>query len=172
MRGFTKSKLNLKIDSKTYDEYKKCISDLTKNETVRSMDRFIQHNNITCMEHSIYVSYISYSICRRLNFDYRSAARGGLLHDFFLYDWHTTKTNDGLHGFTHPYVALKNANKLFKLNDVEKDIIVKHMWPLTIKLPKYKETFIIVFVDKYCAFLESVRLANKANIYELMSNIF
>ena len=166
-----KDSLNLKSDSSNYDEYKKCISDLAQNEIVRSMENFIQHSNITCMEHSVYVSYISYLMCRRLKLDYCSAARGGLLHDLFLYDWHTTKTNDGLHGFTHPYTALENANKHFDLNDLEKDIIVKHMWPLTVKFPKYKETFIVAFVDKYCASMEIIKSNSKDTIYTLMQNV-
>ena len=39
----------------------------------------------------------------------------------------------------------------FDLNDMEKDIIVKHMWPLTIVPPKFKESYIVTLVDKYCA---------------------
>jgi len=169
MINLIKSKLNLKADSSRYEEYKKCISNLAQSETVWSMENFVQHSNITCLEHSIYVSYISYLICRHFKLDYCSAARGGLLHDFFLYDWHTTKTNNGLHGFTHPYTALKNAKGCFYLNDLEKDIIVKHMWPLTVKLPKYKEAFIVSFVDKYCAFMEIIKIGNRAVIYRLIS---
>ncbi|MDV3427642.1 MAG: HD family phosphohydrolase [Bacillota bacterium] len=172
MIDFIKSKLNRKEDSGNLQEYKNCISDLAENETVCSMEGFIQHSNITCLQHSIYVSYTSYLICRHIGLDYRSAARGGLLHDFFLYDWHITKSDNGMHGFTHPYTALKNANKLFNLNDVEKDIIVKHMWPLTIKLPKYKETFIVVFADKYCACMEIIKLSRLVNIYSLMGNSY
>ncbi len=168
MINLIKSKLNLEVDFSSYEEYKRCISDLVQNEIIWSMGSFVQHSNITCLEHSIYVSYISYLICRRLNFDYCSAARGGLLHDFFLYDWHITKSSDGLHGFTHPYTALENANKSFDLNDLEKDIIVKHMWPLTVKLPKYKEAFIVSFVDKYCALMEIIKLGNRAVIYRLI----
>lgn len=162
-----KSKLNLKADSYSYIEYKKCINDLMQNETVRSMEKFMQHSNVTCLEHSIYVSYISYLICRRLRLDYLSAARGGLLHDFFLYDWHITKPNKGLHGFTHPHTALENANKNFCLNEIEKDIILKHMWPLIIRLPKYKESFIVSFVDKYCTLMEIIKFSSRANLYRL-----
>ena len=36
----------------------------------------------------------------------------------------------------------------------EKDIILKHMWPVTFSTPKYLETFIVTFVDKYCAIKE------------------
>lgn len=118
------------------------------------MERFIQHRNTNCLEHSINVSYKSYLICRGLGLDYQSAARGGLLHDFFLYDWHITKPKNGLHGLTHPGTALKNADEKFSLNEIEKDIIEKHMWPLTLKLPKYEESFVVSFVDKRCTLRE------------------
>ncbi len=68
----------------------------------------------------------------------------------------------GFHAFTHPKKALENAYNLFELNDKEKDIILKHMWPITIYLPKYKESYIITLVDKYCAIQESIK-AYKSN---------
>lgn len=144
----------LKSDTCSYVEYKKCISYMIQNEIVRSMEQFKQHGGISCLEHSINVSYNSYFICRHLGLDYQSAARGGLLHDLFLYDWHTTKQEKGLHGFSHPYIALENATKIFVLNEIEIDIIKKHMWPLTIVLPKYKESLVVMLVDKYCALME------------------
>ena len=110
--------MKLKIKLRSYDEYKICIGDLAENEVIGSMDSFIQHGNVTCLQHSIYVSYISYFICRRLGLDYCSAARGGLLHDFFLYDWHIRNSHKGLHGFTHPYTALENANKAITINNI------------------------------------------------------
>jgi uncharacterized protein len=39
---------------------------------------------------------------------------------------------------------------------VERDIILKHMFPITRELPRYKETYVIVLVDKYCAVAEHV----------------
>ncbi|QNU67909.1 HD family phosphohydrolase [Ruminiclostridium herbifermentans] len=163
-----KSKLNLEVDSSSFEEYKSCICELTENTKINLMDNFIQHSNVTCLEHSIYVSYISFLVCKRLKLDYSSAARGGLLHDFFLYDWHKAKQERGLHGFTHPYTALKNANENFNLNDLEKDIIVKHMWPLTIRLPKYKESFVVAFVDKYCALMEILKIGFSTNVLKLL----
>lgn len=155
MIKWIKSKLKLKADSTSREDYKKCISELIQHEKVESMKNFIQHGDITCLQHSLTVSYYSYHICRVLGFDYNSAARGGLLHDFFLYDWHDKKPEEGLHGFVHPQIALKNAKKHFKLNELEKDIIQKHMWPLTLRFPKYKEAYVVSFVDKYCAALET-----------------
>ena len=37
----------------------------------------------------------------------------------------------------------------------EKDIILKHMWPVTIAFPNSMEGFILTFVDKYCAMNET-----------------
>jgi uncharacterized protein len=160
-------KLSLKVDSSSDSEYKNCISDLIQNEIVCSMKDFVQHSNVTCLEHSLFVSYDSYLICKRLGLNFYSAARGGLLHDFFLYDWHNAKPYKGLHGFIHPYVALENANKYFYLNDMEKDIITKHMWPLTLRFPRYKEALIVAFVDKYCAAMEVVNWGSRKNVYRL-----
>ena len=61
----------------------------------------------------------------------------------------------GLHAFTHGKQACKNACKIFDLNEKEKDIIIKHMWPVTIEFPKSIEGFVLTFVDKYCAMAES-----------------
>ena len=80
-----------------------------------------------------------------------------MLHDLFLYDWRVRQPDrKGLHAFTHGKVACNNACKLFDLNEKEKDIIIKHMWPVTIEFPKSIEGFILTFVDKYCALSESL----------------
>lgn len=146
-------------DIENDEEYLECIKDLLCNEAVKSMDNYIQHGTTTTLEHCLTVSYISYKIAKKFNLDARSTARAGLLHDLFLYDWHKVIEKKPLfkkHGFTHPQVALKNACKYFNLNDIEKDIISKHMWPLTFRhVPKYKESIIVTTVDKYCSTKET-----------------
>lgn len=153
-------------------EYESCVRDLLAHDLVLSMQEYIQHGDINCLEHSLHVSYNSYLACKRYNFDYRSAARAGLLHDFFLYDWHQPRDAKGLHGFTHPHTALANATQHFSLSDLEKDIIVKHMWPLTIKPPRYKEAYIVSFVDKYCATLETLQYRKKQDLYLFHNQIY
>lgn len=151
-----KSKLSLKINFTLEKEYCECVWDLIDHEKVKLMKKYMQHGDISCYDHSLHVSYISFRLCKKLGLDPCSAARGGLLHDFFLYDWHTdSKPYTGLHGFVHPSIALKNANEYFSLNNIEKDIIEKHMWPLTLRLPKYKESYVVLMVDKYCATFET-----------------
>jgi uncharacterized protein len=147
-----------------YTEYRRCVKDLLAAPDVLSMEGFVQHGSVTCLQHCLQVSYRSYHLCKRLGLDYRSAARGGLLHDMFLYDWHEPDSHHGLHAFSHPAAALKNARAVLELNPVESDIIRKHMWPLTARFPRYWETFIVSCMDKYCAVLE-VKDAVRMTLY-------
>jgi uncharacterized protein len=139
-------------------EFENIIDDLICNETVQKMKDFKHHYNTSCFEHCKNVAYYSFLICKKYNLDYTSATRAAMLHDLFLYDWRKREHGrKGLHAFTHPKTALNNATQLFKLNKIEKDIILKHMWPVTLGFPRYKESFIITFVDKYCAIKESIK---------------
>ena len=149
--------LNKNIEKCT--EFNEILSDILSNETVKQMHNYIQHGEISCYTHCYYVAYYTYLICKKLKLDYKSAVRGAMLRDLFLYDWHTTSPADinekGVHAWAHPRIALKNASKIFNLNDTEKDIIRNHMWPVTLKFPKTKEAFIVSCMDKYSATAET-----------------
>jgi len=152
-----------KIDLEKYTEFYLLVEDLISNETVQKMKEFRQHYNSSTYEHCFNVAYISYKICKKLKLDYKAAARASMLHDLFLYDWRNSKKNLNLersHAFIHPKIALENASNLFDLTKKEKDIILKHMWPVTIKFPRYPESFIVTFVDKYSALQESFMFYN------------
>ena len=135
----------------------RCIADLLEHPQVQQMSQFIQHGDTTCLEHCLLVAFLTYRFCRRHRLVYRAAARAALLHDFFLYDWHThyQQTGQRFHGFHHPATALQNALEEFSLTDMQQDIIRKHMWPLTIIPPRYKEAYVVMWMDKYAAILET-----------------
>jgi len=146
----------LHLDSGEQD-FLACIDDLIFHPYIQSMNQFRHHKSATCLDHSLHVSYFSYTLCKALGWDYKSAARGGLLHDLFLYDWRTARLEEGRHGFVHPRIALDNACSIATVNEVERDIILKHMFPLTWRPPAYKESMLVCLVDKYCAVREMVR---------------
>lgn len=135
-------------------EFFNIIKDILNNETVQSLQLYKHHYGSNRYEHSLSVSYYSYKLCKFLGLDHVSAGRAGLLHDLFLYDCENPETRPKNHIKNHPKVALNNAEKHFLLNDIEKDIILKHMWPVTLSTPRYLETLIVTFVDKYCAIKE------------------
>lgn len=136
-------------------EYMSYVGELLERKEVQKLADFKQHRNSTRLDHSISVSYNSYLLAKKWNGDPRATARAGLLHDLFYYDWRTTKFDAGSHAYMHPRIACKNAAEITELSDVEKDIIIKHMWGATIAPPKYKESYIVTLVDKYCAIAEA-----------------
>ena len=136
-------------------EFINIIKDILENDTVREMKKYKQHYGTNCFNHCLFASYYCYISCKKLHLDYISCARAAMLHDFFLYDWRKRENGrKGLHAYTHAKTAYDNASKLFNLNEKQSDIILKHMWPVTLALPKYKESFILTLVDKHCALTE------------------
>lgn len=137
--------------------YMECVRDILEHPVFQSMERFIQHGSTSCKAHCLQVSYLSYHICLKYGWDSRAAARAGLLHDLFLYDWHThaKETGNHFHGFTHPRAAWRNAKKYFNLSVREADIILCHMWPLTPIPPKSMAGMSVVYADKLCSLTET-----------------
>jgi len=141
------------------NEYYETVQDILQHEEFLKLKDFFHHNS-SIYAHVHDVAYFSYRICKYLKLDYRSAARGALLHDFFLYDWRDHDVPDlpreKFHGLAHPAIAVVNAKKHFSINDIEEDIIKKHMWPLTLVPPRYKESYIVSFADKYLSSKEFI----------------
>ena len=137
-------------------EYLDCVEDILEHPVFRSMDQYIQHGETTCKDHCIQVSYRAYQTCRKHGWDWRASARGGLLHDLFLYDWHVPAKVRGhyLHGFTHPRTAAENAEKYFSVSEKEKQVILRHMWPLTLVPPATMAGMAVMWEDKVWGLLE------------------
>lgn len=155
----TRKKLNI-LRHTWKEEFYDCVKDIARHPVVLRMKLYPHHGTTNCYQHCMNVAYYNYQWCRFLGLDARSAARGAMLHDLFLYDWHThaKRTGDQFHGLTHPDVAYKNAARIYKLNKIEKDIILNHMWPVTIrKFPRTKEGWITTLTDKYCGACETSR---------------
>lgn len=139
------------------DEYLSHVEDLLYSDELRKLQNIVHHKHTNRFRHSLFVSYRSFNIAKKHGgCDLRAVARGGLLHDLFYETrLEIEKLGEGSHNFVHPKIALKNAEKLTELNEIEKDIILKHMFLCTkCKAPKYKESFIVSMVDKYCAISE------------------
>ncbi len=134
--------------------------DILQSGNFRRTRQHIQHGDVTVNEHVWNVARHSVEFCDRLHIPCRKEEliRGALLHDYFLYDWHQPhKTNPfKLHGFFHPGIALKNAAEEYDLTDRERDIIKKHMWPLTVIPPTCREAWIVTAADKYCSLMETM----------------
>ncbi len=128
--------------------------DLLSDPTVLSMDQWLHHGKITCLEHSLFVAYISYRIGDFFHLDTQALARAGILHDFYLYHKRDKTAHQGLQCFDHPVIAVENAKKITNLSAKEENIILSHMWPFCACLPKSLEAILVNTVDTCAAFLE------------------
>ncbi|MCR5674929.1 MAG: HD domain-containing protein [Lachnospiraceae bacterium] len=135
------------------------LQDLTTDEHVLEMKRYIQHGRISTYAHCEEVALASYRINRRLHLkaDEKVLLRAAMLHDFYLYDWHDNDGTHPLHGYRHADQAMENAKRFFHIGETEQMAIWSHMWPLNItRLPRTREAWILCIADKLVSFEETV----------------
>jgi len=141
------------------NEWLSSVADLLSSDAVQSMRRLPQHRKgFSCYHHCLLVSYTSFLLCRRLGWHAREAARGAMLHDLFLYDWHLPTCSGWDHCWHHPQYALQNAKARFLLTPREQDAILSHMFPLSLTPHHYKESWVVGAMDKLCALMELLGL--------------
>lgn len=137
-------------------EYMDIIEKYVSDDFVQLLKN-IPHHDSNRLDHCMKVSHLSYKICKRLNLNYESAAKAGLLHDLYFNRIEECKSaSDKVKLFMneHPEDAVKNAESRFYLSPLEKDIIISHMWPTSKHVPKYKESFVVSLSDKVYSFGE------------------
>lgn len=132
--------------------------DILTSANMQLEKQFMQHGSVTVFEHSVAVACTCIWLADRLHIpvDERALVRGALLHDYFLYDWHVSDPSHRWHGFFHAAKALSNASRDFTLGPIERDMIARHMFPLNLALPRYRESVILCLADKLCAAEETV----------------
>ncbi|MEG2670187.1 MAG: hypothetical protein RR957_06945 [Oscillospiraceae bacterium] len=141
--------------NRRYAEYFSYVENLIDTPEMKRLEEFSHHYGVSRLRHCINVSYYSFLVCKKLGLDYGAAARGGLLHDLFFYECAKKRFGAFKHAALHPKLAFRNAEKLTALSPIEKDIILKHMCMSSLVVPRYRESYIVSFVDKYCAIWEA-----------------
>ena len=139
-----------------FQEFLDIVSPIINNEEFLKRKNYAHHENESVYDHSMKVAFSSYLCAKKLKLDYKSVAIGGLLHDFYYEDWqnkHVHKKFFQMHGFVHARQALENSKKVFPelMNKTIENIILRHMFPLNITPPKYKESWIVSIMDKKCS---------------------
>lgn len=137
-------------------------ADLIDTEQVQSMAQWKHHGDVSTLDHSLFVSYVSYRIAAFFRWDTHAVARAGLLHDMYLYDGREKPKREQC--MVHPRIAAENAQQITDLTDKERNIILSHMWPMGGPMPKYKEAWLVDIVDTACATLELTHLYHPAKI--------
>lgn len=139
-------------------EFIEIVKEVSRESSFLQTDNYIQHGITSVYQHSLAVAYYSCWLAEYFHIKVRKREliRGALLHDYFLYDWHEKRKGSRFHGFTHPGCALRNADRDFVLTCVERDIIRKHMFPLTPIPPVHREGLLVCIADKVCSSYETI----------------
>lgn len=145
-------------------EFVHTTQELLGSDQVRMMGAWKHHGPITTLDHSLFVAYLSYRAAQALGLDAQAAARGGLLHDLYLYDSKDKSAHPGWQCFDHPRAAVRNAEALTHLSEKERNIILSHMWPLGGALPRSPEALLVDLVDTLCAGLEVFRIYHPSRL--------
>lgn len=152
------------LNKNNSDGFIETVEDILFSDEIQSLAQYEQHLEIDRLQHIISVAYISYILSKKLKLNYKEATRAAVMHDLVYYDWRNGETGKWhrLHGYKHPKLACLNAKELCgEITKIEEDTIKKHMWPLTVALPKYKEGWVLIFSDKYCATREMLYSTNR-----------
>lgn len=154
---YAEMEIRVKLSERKQQLFKEVLAELEQEGSLTREKNAIQHGSTTVYEHSIGVAIASMKLADffHIKVDEKDLIRGALLHDYFLYDWHIKRKGHHFHGFTHPTTALRNAEKEYKLNDIERNIIARHMFPLTVVPPMCREAWFVCLADKYCAVKET-----------------
>ncbi len=151
-----------------YDEWFFIVEEILLSDEFQKRKLFPHHHNMSVWDHSIFVSFKSFLFAKYFGADARVCAIAGLLHDFYeqawlyseelenidggkyLTDFNIKKPLFKMHGFVHAASASKNYVKYFPSLENERitNAIKRHMFPLNITPPKYKEGYIVTIVDK------------------------
>lgn len=150
------------MTKKSKDEFYSLVEDITNNQKFNKLNREI-HHGISRYDHSMRVAKWTYLTSKFFNMKKKEeTTKAALLHDFYIDE--DLKGQKSLKKLgTHPNMALENSLKYYNLNDLQQDIITKHMFPCTLKIPKYKETWLVSIVDKAVSTYEMLRF--KAVLY-------
>ncbi len=157
------------ISSSDWNAFLSCLDGLLDTPQVQSMRSLPHHPGVNCYEHSVFVAYVAFRLGRRWGLDYRACARGGLLHDLYLYDCRDRTAHPGNQCLDHPVFALRNACALTHLSKLERNIILAHMWPLALHLPRSKEAWTVSLADKFCATVEVFQLFKRLKLRAVLA---
>lgn len=143
------------------------VKDIIRTDEFKAMRKTKHHVNGNLFAHSLKVAYLCFKHHKRkkLKIDLNEFVQGALLHDYYLYDLHGDGKKHRFHWFKHPRIALKNAlQKYPNLTKTQQDMILHHMFPLTLVPPKTKAGWLVCYYDKVAAVSDRLKKKKKKTL--------
>lgn len=146
------------------DEYLYIVNEILEEKEFCKLKELV-HHGLNRYDHSLKVSYYSYKISKLLKLNYESAAKAGLLHDFFITSNDQSAKDRMKSMFVHPKIAVENSKRHFEINKLEENIIKSHMFPMSLFVPKYAESWVVSIVDKAISITEATYVLGAKTSY-------
>ena len=130
------------------------LNELLHKDCLQQLKKYKQHRFTTTYEHCRHVAVMSYQLAEKwhITVNEKALAVACMFHDYYLYDIKDEHLGPWHHGTRHASIAIRNAEKVYPLNNLEKEIIRSHMWPLNItQIPASREAWLVCLADKVCA---------------------
>jgi uncharacterized protein len=140
------------LDDATLRRY---AQDILLHPEFTGMKHYTSHKHESRQKHLLNVAYYAVKIARFLRADLQTVTRASLLHDFYPYQRFRKNIKYREHLRQHPKDALAHAEALFPLSYTEKEIILKHMWPMVKGKPKHREAAAVILSDVYASIFEN-----------------
>lgn len=132
------------------------------------------HFGSNVSDHELHVAFVSLKIAGLFrNADRRALIRACLCHDMGLIGNRKAVYTTGRMCITqHPLDSAKRAEEILgALTDIERDIIVNHMFPLVLNPPKTGEGALICVADKICAIFDPIMIGRRSARFRERMNI-
>ena len=157
------------INCEGFNEWYEIVKPIILSDEFQKRQK-MKHHDESVWDHCIAVSFKAFQYSKKFKVDSRNCAIAGLMHDFYPHAWQYSKELYDLgdtyayyflphvkkpklfkqHGFVHAREARDNFKKYFGELSNEKidNAILRHMFPLNIKPPRYKEGWVVTLADK------------------------
>lgn len=149
----------MKFTDEERELFRSILGEYIASDKVQKMKQFSQHGTISTYSHCYSVAQMSMWMNRRWRLGAREEVLlpAAMMHDMFLYDWHTIGKMNPYHAVNHATLAGRNAVRYLNVSDEVHDVIYCHMWPVNItRVPKSREAWIVCMADKWVSLTETL----------------
>ncbi|MGI6106980.1 MAG: hypothetical protein ACOX8B_03500 [Lachnospiraceae bacterium] len=147
----------INISDEDYRVFSDTMHTLQAMPEIQRLKNFRQHGDNTTYQHVCNVANCAFYTAQKhhLKVDIVAMTTAAMFHDYYLYDTRDMLYSDYQHALLHPRFSVANVSKFYPLTDLEKEIILSHMWPIPgSPWPKSTEAKLVCYADTYVAALE------------------
>lgn len=170
----------MKLTNERKESLEKTYQFYLHNEAVLKMKEIPAHygSNVYIHTFKVVKKVMEKAVKSRKNLDLENLLIASIFHDYYLYNWRTTKDRPHPHGKYHPLIAANNAKRDFNISEKAQTMIKTHMWPFNFfNPPKGKEARLLCNADTWVAFVECLiprkrKLKNNEKYLNYISKLF